>query len=103
MMTFFRLAAQGVVLAGCVLLARAFYLSLTGQHAQELFPGDVPSRTMWLFALCLSLPVPLHVISVGLIIQRKWLTPLWSRIAWFAVVLSGCWLGIALVIKLFIL
>lgn len=102
-MVFFRWAAKGVVLVGCILLVRVFYLSFSGQHAEQLFPLHQPSWRLYLYTLGLSLPVPLHVISVGLIIQRKWLSPAWSRIAWFGIIISGCWLGIALAIKIFVL
>jgi hypothetical protein len=54
-------------------------------------------RIVWLA------PVPLHVISVGFVLQRRWLSPHGRRIVWLAVIISGCWLGVALVIKEFLL
>jgi hypothetical protein len=42
-------------------------------------------------------------MAVGLILQRRWLSRGWSKTAWLAVVISGCWLGAALGIKLFFL
>ncbi len=42
----------------------------------------------------------MHVIAVGLILQKKQLARGWARLAWWAAVFSGCWLGAALVFKL---
>jgi hypothetical protein len=36
-------------------------------------------------------------------LQKRWLAPPWARLAWWAVVFSGCWLGAALLIKQFFL
>jgi hypothetical protein len=38
-----------------------------------------------------------------LVLQRSLMPPHWVRIAWLAVMISGCWLGVALGIKIFLL
>jgi hypothetical protein len=98
-----RLIANAVVAVGLFLLVRVFYHTATGSLAAQLFPESQQSWTNNLYTLGLSLPVPLHVISVGFVLQRRWLPQHWTRIVWLAVVISGCWLGAALAIKLFLL
>jgi len=94
--TILRVVGNGVIVVGLLLLVRVLYKSVTGSLLPQFF---VPRQSLWvgnLYALGLSLPIPFHVISIGLVLHRKWLSPPWSRIAWVAVVLSGFWLGVAL-------
>jgi hypothetical protein len=100
----FRFFANLVILTGILLLAKVMSHAangalvdrvLTGPHGHGLLPQAL--------ALGLSLGVPLHVMSVGLVLQRKWLPPLWARTAQIAAVVSGCWLGAALGIKTLVL
>jgi hypothetical protein len=98
-----RLIANVAVAVGLFLLVRVFYRTATGALVAQFFPESQQSWTSNLSALGLSLAAPLHVISVGLVLQRRWLPHHWSRIVWLAVVLSGCWLGAALAIKLLLL
>jgi hypothetical protein len=100
----FRFFANLVILTGLLLLAKVMSHAangalvdrvLTGPHGHGLLPQAL--------ALGLSLGVPLHVISVGWVLQRKWLPPLWARTAQVAAVVSGCWLGAALGIKALVL
>ena len=90
-------------MVGVFLLARVIYHAASGFLLAQLFPESQQSWANNLYAIVLSLPIPLHVISIGLVLQRRWLPPHWIRIAWLAVVISGCWLGVALVIKIFLL
>ncbi|MBL0714731.1 MAG: hypothetical protein JJV98_13640 [Desulfosarcina sp.] len=95
-----RVIANGIILVGLFLLGRVICHTASGGLAAQ-YPALLPGLgANGLFALGLSLPVPMHVIAVGLILQKKWLAHRWARIAWWAVVFSGCWLGAALVIKL---
>ena len=99
-----RAAASGVVVVGVLLLIRLLVRAVAGPPGDEL--SDRHLSGSWLTtlsALALALPVPLHVIAVGLIVQKRWLSPLWARVAWYAVVISGCWLGVALAVKLLVL
>ena len=98
----FRLIANGAIIVGFILLARVIYGASDGTLAARYFPESRVSLPNTILALGLGLPVPLHVISVGLFLKRRWLSPLWIRIALIAVVISGCWLGIALAVKLFL-
>ena len=98
-----RLIANVAVAVGLLLLVRVFYHSANGSLVAELFSESQRSWINNLYAIALSLPVPFHVISVGFVMQRRWLSPHWVRIVWLAVVISGCWLGVALIIKVFIL
>jgi hypothetical protein len=83
-----RVIANVVILVGLFFLARVLYYGLP--------PG---SPTQSAYAFFLSLPIPFHIIAVGLVLQLKWLSPLWRRAARWAVVISGCWLGLALAVR----
>jgi uncharacterized membrane protein YGL010W len=102
-MLLFRIIANMVVLSGIILLVRVLYGFFTGQLAVQTLAQSHEVWTSAVYALALRLPVPFHVMSVGLFLQRKWLSPTWAKIAWYAVVISGCWLGIALVIRLWVM
>jgi hypothetical protein len=100
----FRVFANLVILTGVLLLAKVMCPAASGALVGRVLTG--PHGHGWLpqaLALGLSLGVPLHVMSVGLVLQRKWLPPLWARTAQVAVVVSGCWLGAALGIKTLVL
>jgi hypothetical protein len=103
MIRFPRTAANLVIVVGVLLFAKVIYEAATGSLSAELFARPKGSWLLTLYALALSLPVPFHVVSVGLILRRRWLSPAWARVAWVAVVTSGCWLGAALAIKLLVL
>ena len=98
-----RTIANLIILAGLFLLVKILYGAATGSLTAQFFTASPALWTTHVFALILALPIPLHVISVGLLIQKRWLSPSWRRIAWIAVVVSGCWLGVALVVKLLII
>ncbi|MDH3215071.1 MAG: hypothetical protein OEN01_02115 [Candidatus Krumholzibacteria bacterium] len=53
-------------------------------------------------ALALRAALPLHLTSVALLMQRPFIRPAWGRRAWFATVISGCWLGVAFLIRFFL-
>ncbi len=98
-----RVVANILIFVGLFLLVRVLYSAVTGSLVARPF---AQSQGLWIrnvFALGLSLPVPFHVISIGLVLQRRWFPPLWTRVAWLAVVVSGCWLGAALGIKMLVL
>jgi hypothetical protein len=98
-----RTAANMVIAVGLLLFAKVIHSAATGSLSAELFAQPQGSGLLTLYALGLSLPVPFHVVSVGLILKRRWLSPFWAKVAWRAVVTSGCWLGVALGIKLLVL
>jgi hypothetical protein len=98
-----RIVANIVVAVGLGLLARVIYRAAVGSLSAQLFSQLQGSWILTMLALGLSLPVPFHVISVGLILKRRWLSPFWAKAARLAVVVSGCWLGVALAIKLLVL
>jgi hypothetical protein len=94
----FRLLANAAIMVGVFLLARVIYATFDGILASQ--PPESPG-IFWdtAVALGLGLPIPLHIIAVGLVLQRRWLPRWWARISVPAVVVSGCWLGAALAIK----
>ena len=98
-----RIIAKIAVAAGLLMLVRVIYHAANGSLVAQLFPESQQSWISNLYAIALSLPVSLHVISVGSVMQRRWLSSHWIRIVWPAVVISGCWLVVALVIKVFLL
>ena len=99
----FRIIANTAIVVGFFLLARVIYGAADGSLVSQLLPESPESLPSTAIVLGLSLPVPLHVISVGLVLQRWWLPHSWARISLPAAVISGCWLGAALAIKLFVL
>jgi hypothetical protein len=94
-----RTIANVIVLIGFFLLGRVLYYGLNGVLAQQYFASSRGSMIQNVCALGLGLPIPLHIISVGLVLQLRWLSPAWARGARWAVVGSGCWLGIALAVR----
>ena len=97
--TVVRVIANVVILVGFSVLARILYQGLNGELAQKYFAQAPDSLTKSIYALLLSLPIPFHVIAVGLVLQLKWLSTPWDRAARWAVVISGCWLGLALAVR----
>jgi predicted transporter len=79
------------------------YKSATGSLAAQFFAQSQGSWIANLCALGLGLAIPLHVIAIGLFLQRKWLSTRFTRAAWILVVVSGCWLGVSLGIRLLFL
>ena len=98
-----RLIANTAILVGLYLFASMIYGAANGSLDARLFPESQESLSNTLVALALGLPVPFHLISVGLLLQRRWLPHSGARISFLAVVISGCWLGTAIGIKLFVL
>ena len=94
-----RLIANASILVGVYLFAKMIYGSVNGSLVAQLFPESQESVSNTVVALALSLPLPFHVISVGLLLQRRWLSHSWARIAFLAVVISGSWLGVAIGMK----
>lgn len=75
---------------------------LSGELAAKYFPEISHELPHHVGGMLLALPVPLHVIFIGLIIQKKHLSPRWARFAWIGISSSGVWLGIALALRLFV-
>ena len=95
-----------IVLVGVFLFLQILYKagtgSLTDQYLDPLPAGWAPGYGL-LLALSFGLPIPFHVVSIGLFIQRAWLTPRWAKTAWFGIVISGCWLGISLFVRMIVI
>ena len=98
-----KVLANTVVVVGLLLLVRVFHEAATGSLVGRVLPNATVSSATTALALGLALPIPFHVISIGLIVQRRWLPRRLARIAWWAIVTSGCWLGVALAVKWLIL
>ena len=94
-----RIIANVIILIGLFLLGRVLYYGLNGVLAQQYFAPPQGSVIQNAGALGLGLPIPLHIIAVGLVLKLRWLSPAWARGARWAVVGSGCWLGLALAIR----
>lgn len=99
----FRIAASLVTLVGIGLLVLVVHDFLNGVLAGKFFPTADHTPAHHLMGLLLALPVPLHVIFIGQIVQKRWLPRLWRRIAWIGITGSGLWLGAALVVRLYVL
>ncbi len=100
--TVFRTVANVIIVVGLCLLAKVLYNAATGSLAARFFSQSPGSWLDTVCALGLALPIPFHVISIGLLVQKRWLSPLGVKIAWFAIVISGCWLGVCLAIRVVI-
>jgi len=96
----FRLLASAVTLIGICLLVLALADWQTGLLAEKFFPEATHAREHHLYGLLLALPVPLHIIFIGLIVQKRWLSPTMARFALVGIITSGLWLGAALIIKI---
>jgi amino acid permease len=94
-----RVITNIIIIIGFILLGRVLWYGLNGVLAQQYFPPAQGSVIKNAYALGLSLPIPLHVIAVGMVLQLRWLSPTWARMARWAVVVSGCWLGLALGVR----
>jgi hypothetical protein len=94
-----RVLANMVILIGLFFLARVLYRGLYGDLVRQYFASAPDALIHRAYALLLSLPIPLHIIAVGLVLQLKWLSRPWRRAARWAVVISGCWLGLALAVR----
>lgn len=95
----YRLLMSTISAAGLILLAMVLIDWQTGTLAAKHFPDLEHEVGHHLAGLILSLPIPLHVIFIGLIMQKRWLGPAWSRFAWFGIVTSGLWLGATLLYR----
>ncbi|MDC0336094.1 hypothetical protein OAN24_04260 [Pseudodesulfovibrio sp.] len=100
-MKIFRILASIVSVVGLCLLVLVLMDWHNGILAGDFFPDVKHTPKHHLGGLLLALPVPLHVIFIGLIVQKKWLSPSMARFAWVGIVLSGMWLGVSLAVKLF--
>jgi hypothetical protein len=98
-----RLIANAAIAVGLYLFARMIHGAANGFLVARLFTESQESAWYTAAALALALPLPFHVISVGLLLQRRWLPHFWARISFLAAVISGCWLGTALGFKIFLL
>ena len=54
-------------------------------------------------AVAIKGALPIHLLSVALLLQRPYVSRRWNRVAWFATVGTGSWLGIAVLIRLAVL
>jgi hypothetical protein len=94
-----RVIANITILIGFFLLGRVLYDGLSGVLAQQYFTPSQGSVIQNVYALGLSLPIPLHMIAIGLVLQLRWLSPILAQGTRWGIVVSGCWLGVALAIR----
>ena len=92
-----------VTIVGFCLLGLVIFDYTEGALGPEYFPDVELVDKHHLYGLLLALPVPLHVIFIGLIIQKQWLSVNMARFAWVGISSSGIWLGIALAVRFFFL
>lgn len=97
-MTIFRILASTITVIGICMLILVIADWHNGDLAGRYFSDVEHTSSHHLQGLLLALPIPLHVIFIGLIIQKQWLTPPWARFAWVGIVSSGLWLGASMVL-----
>ena len=95
----FRIFASFISIVGFGLLIDVILEASSGVLIEDIFPEYNKTFTYKTLALLLALPVPFHVISIGMILQKRWLTEKLRRIAWISIFTSGIWLGIAIIVK----
>lgn len=96
----FRILMSTVTAVGLVMLFLVFLDWQAGLLAPKHFPGADHDIRHHAGGLLLSLPIPLHVIFIGLIMQKRWLSPGMARFAWVGIVTSGLWLGASLLYRM---
>ncbi len=94
-----RVTANSVIVVGLYLLINLMYTAATGALGSPDFARPRGSWIRNIYALGLSLPIPLHVISIGFFLQVRWLSDLGAKAARLAIIVTGCWLGVALGIR----
>jgi hypothetical protein len=94
----FRRVFSGALLAFAGFRLYQLVMTLVDDPSGSILATDVGAPLP--LALALRAALPLHLTSVALLMQRPFLPPVWGRTAWYATVLSGCWLGIAFLIRL---
>ncbi len=99
-MKLFRIVASLVSLFGIAMLIKLFVDWQTGALAMKYLPEMTHTAKGHWLALALGLPIPLHVIFIGLIVQKKWLTPSMTRLAWIGISTSGIWLGASVLYRM---
>lgn len=99
--TLFRTLASATTLVGVVLLVLTFSNWHQGELAARYYPGLEHAVGHHFKGLLLALPAPLHVVFIGLILQKRHLTAPWRRFAWVGITASGIWLGISLAVRNF--
>lgn len=98
-MKIFRILASLVTALGVILLVTVIIDLMAGALAMDHFPDMEHELHHHVYGLLLALPVPLHMIFVGLIVQKKWLSPPMAKFAWVGIVSSGMWLGVSLLVQ----
>ena len=73
MVQLIRIGANIISLFGIFYLVRIIVFAINGKLVDKVFPEiDINTENIVL-ALILSLPVAFHIISIGLILQKRWL------------------------------
>lgn len=93
----FRRVFSGTLLAFAAYRLYQLVLVLANDPSGATLAEDVGAPLP--LALALRAALLLHLTAVALLMQRPFLPRVWGRIAWYATVVSGCWLGIAFLIR----
>ncbi len=100
---FYRALAWIVFVVGVVIFGLTLWRAVNGQLVERYFPEAAPSFALTIAAFALRLPIPLHIMAIGLIVQKPYLSRPLAKFSWFFIVTSGCWLGLSLAIRHFVL
>ncbi|NDV18228.1 hypothetical protein GO013_02190 [Pseudodesulfovibrio sp. JC047] len=92
-----------ITIVGLCLLGLICLDASEGVLAARYFPNSIIVAEHQVYALLLAVPVPLHLIFIGLILQKRWLSEPLARCAVIGIIGSGVWLGVALGVKFFVL
>jgi hypothetical protein len=98
-----RVLAITALMVGFILLFRILYQVYTGTLVEQFFPELNRNGYTFLVALLLAIAVPFHLFAVSLFMQREMFSYIVNRISWIAVIISGLWLGAALIARLYII
>jgi len=94
-----RILSVFIIFSGIFFLIFTLHTAILNSLTEQSISGAEGKYLKHFSGLLISLPVPLHIISIGMIIGSKNYSNLWKKIAWFAVIISGIWLGIAVGVR----
>ena len=96
-----KIFAAGLILLGFYYFTDLLYLIFIGKFETEISFMTKSEAYNSLYSILIKIPLPFHLMAVGLYLQRDVFTQNRARLVKFLVIGSGTWLGIAFLIKNF--
>ena len=96
-----KIFAIGLFLLGLYYFIEFIYLIVNGKLDTGVISTTSSGNNESLYAVLLTIPLPVHLMTVGLYLQRNLFTLNNARLIKILVIGSGLWLGLAYIIKNF--